>query len=71
MPILILNIKGFWDPLCSLIDHMRGMEFIRAELGVRLLIAGTPEDILPKLRTAAAEVTEGEKRGKPETVERM
>ena len=70
-PILILNAKGFWDPLCALLDHMRGMEFIRAELGVVLLVAKTPEEVLPKLRTAAAEVTEREKRGKPETVERM
>src|SRR6266581_9358864 len=28
-PILILNIEGFWDPLCALLDHMRGMAFIR------------------------------------------
>jgi uncharacterized protein (TIGR00730 family) len=70
-PILILNIKGFWDPLCALLDHMRGMEFIRAELGVALLVAETPEEILPKLRAAAARVSESEKQGKPETVERM
>ena len=70
-PILILNIKGFWEPLCALLDHMRGMEFIRAELSVRLLVANTPEQILPDLRAAAAAVTEREKQGKPETVERM
>ena len=28
-PILILNTKGFWDPLCALLDHMRRLEFIR------------------------------------------
>ena len=70
-PILILNIRGFWDPLCALLDHMRGMEFIRAELGVALLVAKTAEEVLPKLRKAAADVSEREKRGKPETVERM
>jgi len=70
-PILILNIKGFWDPLCALLDHMRGMEFIRAELGVALLVAETAEEILPRLRKAAAQVSESEKQGKPETVERM
>ena len=21
-PILLANIKGFWDPLCALLDHM-------------------------------------------------
>jgi uncharacterized protein (TIGR00730 family) len=70
-PILILNIRGFWDPLCALLDHMRGMEFIRTELGVALLVADKPEEILPKLRKAAAQVGESEKQGKPETVERM
>jgi uncharacterized protein (TIGR00730 family) len=70
-PILILNVKGFWDPLCALLDHMRRLEFIRAELSVALLVADTPEEILPKLRKAAAAVTEPAKRGKPETVERM
>jgi uncharacterized protein (TIGR00730 family) len=70
-PILILNIKKFWNPLCALLDHMRRLEFIRAELAVSLLVAERPEDVLPKLRTAAAAVTESEKQGKPETVERM
>ena len=23
-PILIANIESFWDPLCALLDHMRG-----------------------------------------------
>ncbi len=70
-PILILNIKKFWDPLCALLDHMRRLEFIRLELAVSLLVADGPEDILPKLHAAAAAVSEREKQGKPETVERM
>jgi len=70
-PILILNIKKFWEPLCALLDHMRGLEFIRADLAVALLTADRPEDILPKLRQAAAGVSESAKQGQPETVERM
>jgi len=70
-PILILNIKGFWDPLCALLDHMRRLDFIRTELSIKLLVVDQPEDIMPKLRAAAAAVTEDEKQGKPETVERM
>ena len=70
-PILILNIKGFWDPFCSLLDHMRALDFIRLELGVTLLVAERPDEILPKLRAAAGQVSEGEARGKPETVERL
>ena len=70
-PILIVNIGGFWDPLCALLDHMRGLEFIRADLGVTLLVADRPEDVLPKLRAAAASVSEAAKKGAPEAVERM
>src|SRR5437899_6941149 len=33
-PILILNIDRFWDPLCALIDHMKNLDFIRANLSV-------------------------------------
>src|SRR6266481_2143936 len=42
-PILILNIKGFWDPFCVLLDHMRALDFIRLELGVSLLVAERPD----------------------------
>lgn len=70
-PILILNIKGFWDPFRALLDHMRTLDFIRLELSISLLVADKPEDVLPKLRGAAAQVGEAEKQGKPETVERM
>src|ERR1051326_7296437 len=52
-PILILNIKQFWDPLCALLDHMRRLDFIRLELGVTLLVAQGPEEVLPLLRAAA------------------
>src|ERR1043165_5887567 len=70
-PIVVANINGFWDPLCALLDHMRRLDFIRLELGVTLLVAQSPEDVLPMLRAAAAQISEGEKQGKPETVERM
>jgi uncharacterized protein (TIGR00730 family) len=69
-PILILNIAGFWDPLCGLIDHMRRLEFVRAD-GVRLLVADRPDDVLPMLQQAVAAVSESEKQGAPETVKRL
>ncbi|MFG1299082.1 TIGR00730 family Rossman fold protein [Xanthobacter sp. V3C-3] len=57
-PILIANIAGFWDPLVSLVEHMRRAAFIRAETPVDVLTATTAEEILPRLREAAAEVPE-------------
>ena len=31
-PILLANIKDFWEPLCALLDHMKKLEFIRGDL---------------------------------------
>jgi uncharacterized protein (TIGR00730 family) len=67
-PILILNISRFWDPLCALLEHMQRLEFVRS---FSLLVAETPEEIMPRLRAAAAQVSEEEKRGSRETVERL
>ena len=60
-PILLANIKGFWNPLCALIDHMKKLEFIRGDLDFDLLVADNVADILSMLRKAAAAVPEEEK----------
>jgi uncharacterized protein (TIGR00730 family) len=61
-PVLIANIEKFWEPLCALLDHMKKLEFIRAELGFDLLVADKVENILPMLRKAAEAVPESAKR---------
>jgi uncharacterized protein (TIGR00730 family) len=70
-PILILNEGGFWDPLCVLLDHMKKLDFIRAELSINLLVAERVTEILPKLREAARAVSEREKEMTPIAAERM
>jgi uncharacterized protein (TIGR00730 family) len=61
-PILIANINGFWDPLLTLIDHMRTLGLVPAESrGADLLVVDRIEDILPKLREAARAVSPEEK----------
>jgi uncharacterized protein (TIGR00730 family) len=60
-PILLANIERFWDPLCTLLDHMRELQFIRAGLTVAPLVAHRVEDILPALRDAIRHVSAGEK----------
>ncbi len=57
-PILLANIKGFWDPLCELLDHMETLEFIRPGLQVNYLVADQAEDILPKLQAATRAIPE-------------
>jgi len=69
-PIVLANINGFWDPLCTLLDHMEELEFIRRGLEVRYLVAERVEDILPKVLAAAAAVPESEKEMKTVAIER-
>lgn len=53
-PILLANIDGFWEPLLALLAHMRSTQFIRPTLAVDIIQADRVEDILPRLRAAAA-----------------
>ncbi len=60
-PILIANINGYWDPLLTLVEHMRAVKFVPSVLRVDFLVAKRVEEILPKLRDAARSVAEAEK----------
>jgi len=70
-PILLANIKGFWDPLCALLDHMKTLEFIRPGLDFSLLVTPKVADILPMLSKAAAVVPEEAKKIEPTLAERL
>jgi uncharacterized protein (TIGR00730 family) len=70
-PILIANIKGFWQPLCALLEHMTTLDFIRPGMDFKLLVADTVADILPKLQAAAAAVSEAEKDIPPAVADRL
>jgi uncharacterized protein (TIGR00730 family) len=61
-PILLANIKGFWNPLCALIEHMKKLEFIRGDLNFDLLVADKVSDILPMLQEAAQSTPEEAKK---------
>jgi uncharacterized protein (TIGR00730 family) len=61
-PILLADIKGFWQPLCALLDHMKTLQFIRGDLNFDLLVVDKVDDILPSLQRAAESVSEAAKR---------
>jgi uncharacterized protein (TIGR00730 family) len=69
-PILLANIDGFWEPLLALLAHMRETEFIRPSLQLDILKAERVEDILPRLRAAAARAKDG-KDMSPELARRL
>jgi uncharacterized protein (TIGR00730 family) len=64
-PILLANIKKFWDPLCALLGHMEELRFIRAGLTVNYLVTEKVEDILPMLREIAKHVGDADKEMMP------
>jgi uncharacterized protein (TIGR00730 family) len=70
-PILLANIDGFWEPLLALLAHMRATQFIRATLAVDILKAERVEDILPRLRSAAARAPAGTEEMAPEVARRL
>ena len=70
-PILLADIDGFWEPLLALLAHMRETEFIRPNLQVDILKAERVEDILPRLRAAAARAPAIAEELTPELVRRL
>jgi uncharacterized protein (TIGR00730 family) len=70
-PVLLANIDGFWEPLVALLMHMRASEFIRPSLDIEILKADRVEDILPRLRAAAARAPSGTKELAPEVARRL
>ena len=51
-PIVIANIGGFWDPLLSLLDHMREQGFIHTQRLVQPIVESDPDRIVPRLMDA-------------------
>ncbi|MGF6308611.1 uncharacterized protein (TIGR00730 family) [Bradyrhizobium sp. i1.8.4] len=70
-PILLANIDGFWEPLLSLLSHMRTTEFIRPTLPINVLMADRVDEILPRLRSAVARTPEAAKELAPEVARRL
>ncbi len=59
-PILIANISGYWDPLLTLVAHMRERAFVPDSLAINFLVTERVEEILPVLRHAARGRAEAE-----------
>src|SRR5690349_4890055 len=70
-PILLANIDGFWEPLMALLTHMHATQFIRPGMPVDVLKAERVEDILPRLRAAAALVPDEAMHLAPEVARRL
>ena len=70
-PVLLANIDGFWEPLFALLAHMRETKFIRPPFEVDVLKADRIEDVLPRLRAAAASAPAGTREMAPELAQKL
>ncbi len=57
-PVLLANIKGFWEPFRQLLEHMSRDGFIRNGFEVPYHVADRAEDIVPHILHVAAGKTD-------------
>ena len=65
-PIVFANIGGFWEPLLSMLDHMRAEGFIHTGHRVKPLVIDQVEEIVPSLMRAGSP-----SEGDPAIIERL
>lgn len=46
-PIILCNVAGYWDPLVTLLDHMRAERFIREGLELALDVVPDAGSVIP------------------------
>ncbi|WP_157188125.1 TIGR00730 family Rossman fold protein [Nitratireductor pacificus] len=68
-PIVFANISGFWNPLLTLIQHMRDEGFVHSAQRVQPLVVDRAEDIVPALLAAPA--SDGGNGEAPVAIERL
>ncbi|OCC04532.1 Rossman fold protein, TIGR00730 family [Labrys sp. WJW] len=59
-PIVLVNIDGFWTRFLDILDHMREEGFIRPETAVDVLVANTPEEVVPMVTAAIEKISRAE-----------
>ncbi len=61
-PIILCNIEGYWDPLVTLLNHMRDERFIRPELEFKMDVVTEASEVVPafeyRLKTTPQRVAE-------------
>ncbi|MBS3650646.1 TIGR00730 family Rossman fold protein [Pseudaminobacter sp. 19-2017] len=57
-PIAFCNVDGFWDPMLTLLDHMRTEGFVHTGHLVQPLVIDKPEAIVPALLIEESNIAE-------------
>ncbi|PIE14607.1 MAG: TIGR00730 family Rossman fold protein [Rhodobacterales bacterium] len=56
-PIVLMNLRGYWDPLLALMEHVIAQGFADASLRDLVSVAADPDATLSTLRAALSPVT--------------
>ncbi|MCB1376985.1 MAG: TIGR00730 family Rossman fold protein [Alphaproteobacteria bacterium] len=46
-PIILCSVEGYWDPLVTLLEHMRQERFIREGLDITMDVVKSAEEVVP------------------------
>jgi len=69
-PIVIVNIKGFWNAFLQVLGHMKDLGFIHSGALLNYHVVESVEDILPILRGAPL-ASDKDRSGEPEIIKRL
>lgn len=69
-PIVFANINGFWDPMLTLLDHMRAEGFVHTGHLVQPIVVDHAEAIVPAVLSEAA-ATGIPAEGDPKVIDRL
>ncbi len=70
-PIMLANVAGFWDPLVTLLHHMKENAFIRPGFDLSYGVAQSIDEILPKMRKRLAQLETREREGDAVDLQKM
>jgi len=59
-PIVFANVEGFWQPMLTLLDHMRAEGFVHTGHLLQPLLVDRPEDLVGAIREAAAAISDAD-----------
>lgn len=69
-PMVLVNVRGFWDPMLAMLDHIRGAGFIHRDHLLRPVVVDRVEDIIPAILAAAVKDGTSDE-GIPSVIDKM
>lgn len=69
-PMVLVNIRGFWNPMIAMLDHLRATGFLHRDHLLRPIVVDKVEDIIPAILAASANDGASDE-GSPSIIDKM